>query len=348
MQFLSTPSARRATPLCRHDSRCILHFYPRPPRGGRRPRRPRMHRWQRISIHALREEGDHYPQLPPHHRKISIHALREEGDLQRSGHDARHFDFYPRPPRGGRPTCSMYSKISGDFYPRPPRGGRQRSFWRFHLICTISIHALREEGDRGPHLTAGGKRISIHALREEGDRIGQHVKMLDGDFYPRPPRGGRPNGLVAFANGYIFLSTPSARRATHRQRAGRHPESISIHALREEGDDQSRGLHSGCIISIHALREEGDLQPVYGRHRFCQISIHALREEGDCRTWCTAWRTAYFYPRPPRGGRPQQEKLLKDLLDFYPRPPRGGRPSYSSCFIRPSCISIHALREEGD
>ena len=34
----------------------------------------------------------------------------------------------------------------------------------------ISIHALREEGDRqNPHIEHRGVRISIHALREEGD-----------------------------------------------------------------------------------------------------------------------------------------------------------------------------------
>ena len=33
--------------------------------------------------------------------------------------------------------------------------------------------------------------ISIHALREEGDRR-QDIKLtLNADFYPRPPRGGR-------------------------------------------------------------------------------------------------------------------------------------------------------------
>ena len=101
---------------------------------------------------------------------------------------------------------------------------------------------------------------------------------------------------------------------------------ISIHALREEGD-QSRAQNTGCkaeflstpsarratsdsqqfqqcrVISIHALREEGDfnagdLIPVY-----LDISIHALREEGD-----------------------------RHLLWFG-----DSRP-----------ISIHALREEGD
>ena len=58
--------------------------------------------------------------------QISIHALREEGDfwiiVVASGGDS---DFYPRPPRGGRPTAT---------------GG-------YCSAQVISIHALREEGD---------------------------------------------------------------------------------------------------------------------------------------------------------------------------------------------------------
>ncbi len=34
---------------------------------------------------------------------ISIHALREEGDPPASGWCSRYSNFYPRPPRGGRP-----------------------------------------------------------------------------------------------------------------------------------------------------------------------------------------------------------------------------------------------------
>ena len=40
--------------------------------------------------------------------------------------------------------------------------------------------------------------------------------------------------------GEAFLSTPSARRATARQRAGGILLVISIHALREEGDPHHR------------------------------------------------------------------------------------------------------------
>ena len=56
----------------------------------------------------------------------------------------------------------------------------------------------------------------------------------------------------------VFLSTPSARRATGRAgRADAH-HSISIHALREEGDYGRDYYSYEGYISIHALREEGD------------------------------------------------------------------------------------------
>ncbi len=58
---------------------------------------------------------------------------------------------------------------------------------------------------------------------------------------------------------------------------------ISIHALREEGDDFISTIYPVPMsISIHALREEGDrLHNVCNDYTY-KISIHALREEGDC------------------------------------------------------------------
>ena len=57
----------------------------------------------------------------------------------------------------------------------------------------ISIHALREEGDLAALCTVRDElEISIHALREEGDRPSRRAIRSLMDFYPRPPRGGRP------------------------------------------------------------------------------------------------------------------------------------------------------------
>ncbi len=56
----------------------------------------------------------------------------------------------------------------------------------------------------------------------------------------------------------LFQSTPSARRATKAVLLHRHEQFISIHALREEGDQSGRLHLPNDTISIHALREEGD------------------------------------------------------------------------------------------
>ena len=146
-------------------------------------------------------------------------------------------------------------------------------------------------------------------------------------FYPRPPRGGRQAISAEVALIRKFLSTPSARRATFSSRSAYLRRKISIHALREEGDEP-RLLHHPLrqVISIHALREEGDLwtdnsflmlldfypRPPRGgrqvRHTSLtgngHISIHALREEGDLlQPPIVIPGSRYFYPRPPRGGR---------------------------------------------
>ena len=57
------------------------------------------------------------------------------------------------------------------------------------------------------------------------------------NFYPRPPRGGRPSVKSTFSSlEKEFLSTPSARRATSDELDQLTKKAISIHALREEGD----------------------------------------------------------------------------------------------------------------
>ena len=108
-QFLSTPSARRATPYLEITGNGAEDFYPRPPRGGRLPAAGQRPGERNISIHALREEGDAVaiPTTTP--VWISIHALREEGDGKH--HPAGYpsgSDFYPRPPRGGRHAAEPY------------------------------------------------------------------------------------------------------------------------------------------------------------------------------------------------------------------------------------------------
>ena len=237
---------------------------------------------------------------------ISIHALREEGDIAVQHILERDANFYPRPPRGGRHLLSTALGTPTDFYPRPPRGGRRispslardsRTFLstpsarratqhqhRKRLCWCISIHALREEGDLHPlFLDAIISDISIHALREEGDTgfsrlcccgfpISIHALREEGDAQ---------RGWSKTTPKYFYPRPPRGGRR-RREVALNVCKKISIHALREEGDDAGEALRvSGVIISIHALREEGD--------------------EMELKQWQSS---VYFYPRPPRGGRP--------------------------------------------
>ena len=86
------------------------------------------------------------------------------------------------------------------------------------------------------HFANGGKMISIPALREEGDATPLWPTRRFFYFYPRPPRGGRRECIVDIDSTAEFLSPPSARRATILSKLLTKLASISIPALREEGD----------------------------------------------------------------------------------------------------------------
>ena len=124
-------------------------------------------------------------------------------------------NFYPRPPRGGRHTQQdTPQKRYTDFYPRPPRGGRLALYIpKGALPLFLSTPSARRATFWGCVLH-GLCPISIHALREEGDQK-RPQKIVDKyNFYPRPPRGGRPGTFGNLMVVNEFLSTPSARRAT--------------------------------------------------------------------------------------------------------------------------------------
>ena len=157
------------------------------------------------------------------------------------------------------------------------------------------------------------------------------------NFYPRPPRGGRRASSMVWRRSSSFLSTPSARRATPSRRTPDRTRSISIHALREEGDHY--------VVYI-----------VSRTKRF--LSTPSARR-------ATRWPHSsdpdplHFYPRPPRGGRlsnavgrrtmtvflstPSARRATANRVaaadhdqHFYPRPPRGGRRSLRlRCMWRP-------------
>ena len=168
------------------------------------------------------------------------------------------------------------------------------------------------------------------------------------NFYPRPPRGGRPPSVPHFGiEWYIsihalreegdsavsgvwttvseFLSTPSARRATRLRGHGRNRRDISIHALREEGDGSIRGRQRVHLPFLSTPSARRATTPGIDTSGSSEISIHALREEGDSSRTPNSRQMENFYPRPPRGGRRPSSHTATQRRYFYPRPPRGGR-----------------------
>ena len=214
--FLSTPSARRATRYNRWTKRLHNHFYPRPPRGGRRDRHSKFKSITRFLSTPSARRATSAEAAANRAWQISIHALREEGDNSFQCSQSSRLDFYPRPPRGGRPYVAGYvTKKTYEFYPRPPRGGRHRH----------SSKLQQEKGYFYPRPPRGGRpslafsllcnrEISIHALREEGDGCSIDLGHIVDVFLSTPSARRATISALLIYSSLVFLSTPSARRAT--------------------------------------------------------------------------------------------------------------------------------------
>ena len=193
---------------------------------------------RRISIHALREEGDalrtpttattsDFNPRPPRggrrlvgidqsgHIEISIHALREEGDqpvLQSIWNTLR---FQSTPSARRATLCRCFVQLSAGFQSTP--SARRATCRSTGLISAsvISIHALREEGDlKFLHRFCHALLFQSTPSARRATQSSSTRPAPGKNFNPRPPRGGRRRTVVVRAIGARFQSTPSARRAT--------------------------------------------------------------------------------------------------------------------------------------
>ena len=191
----------------------------------------------KISIHALREEGDAIPPIIDDDLWISIHALREEGDRSIRAEDGSSVQFLSTP------------------------------------------SARRATSTPLPYFSA--RVISIHALREEGDLPFQKTLPKMEHFYPRPPRGGRRRRRKVTHRQRLFLSTPSARRATG------SPPSFPASSRNFYPRPPRGGRPSGWGRCVPSVKDFYPRPPRRGR-----------RKSGR-----TGNSQKNFYPRPPRRGR---------------------------------------------
>ena len=147
VEFQSTPSAWRET--IRRCNRIQPGIFQSTPSAWRETTTDyRRCRYNVISIHSLRMEGDYRSSHRRVDRCISIHSLRMEGDLI-SGQNLHRSNVFQSTPSAWRETKPGGGFVNGNsnFNPLPPHGGRHREQFQQMISDSISIHSLRMEGD---------------------------------------------------------------------------------------------------------------------------------------------------------------------------------------------------------
>ena len=147
---------------------------------------------------------------------------------------------------------------------------------------------------------------------------------------------------------FVFLSTPSARRATCRTSSLPADQRISIHALCEEGDHKifreygpdekflsTPSARRATLSAPCRMQTSGNFypRPLRGGRLSSdgQLTRPPIFLSTPSARRATASRHSkrrarrYFYPRPLRGGRPPDQTPCSTSENFYPRPLRGGR-----------------------
>ena len=178
---------------------CTRNFNPRPPRGGRH-----------LTDEYERKE-EKFQSTPPARGATKERGVYVIGAI-----------FQSTPPARGATGLGKYClRGHNAFQSTPPARGATLRAALYPRVSTISIHAPREGGDAGEiKNTEERYHISIHAPREGGDVGGKGQRLLqpvfqstppargatlqgrkvpdeDGNFNPRPPRGGRRGSMLS-------------------------------------------------------------------------------------------------------------------------------------------------------
>ena len=236
-----------------------------------------------------------------------------------------------------------------NFNPRPPWGGRQRTRKR---TATISIFQSTPSVGRATSATIFSllsPSISIHALRGEGDPSYQENNVLPHYFNPRPPWGGRLDVKAKDLLFTLFQSTPSVGRATS-MAVPQEPIVPSFQSTPSVGRATlllpARNSRTKTFQSTPSVGRATNL-PIF-LNTFDGISIHALRGEGDLVNAINDAAGSDFNPRPPWGGRRghlYQWDTGRRVISIHALRGEGDRCK-GTCTMY--AISIHALRGEGD
>ena len=195
--------------------------------------------------------------------------------------NASSLEFQSTPSVGRATNGSTFEPpLFHDFNPRPPWGGRRfttlAKTWDLSFQSTPSVGRATIDCDDGA--------------------------VWLKNFNPRPPWGGRLRTWPLLpCPRATFQSTPSVGRATLSPCKIPCRTSISIHALRGEGDAR-RSYHGNDNYNFNP-------RPPWGGRRRTRL-LQVLQDQN-------------FNPRPPWGGRPKENSLTKAAQTFQSTPSVG-------------------------
>ena len=259
-------------------------------------------------------------------------------------------DFYPRSPRGERPSWAAVTVWAWAISIHAPREGSDAFVISYGAVIVISIHAPREgsdagrtpgclchqtyfyprspRGERQMHLSkrANGKKISIHAPREGSDPNRRNLRGAGSHFYPRSPRGERLPTMQAL---------------------WRLPRNFYPRSPRGERPPLSK-MPPRLSIFLSTLPARGATIDWPRRNRISRFLSTLPARGATPHSQSITATTPFLSTLPARGATDYIQPELVAQVDFYPRSPRGERRTQVERRLADLEISIHAPREGSD
>ena len=167
----------------------------------------------------------------------------------------------PNGPETGGGRCHATYLCGERFNSRPPRGERHPAWYPAESPAEFqSTPSARRATSLRETTTALMQRFQSTPSVGRATNIWAAAGTTSTYFNPRPPRGGRLHRLLCTVMPWKFQSTPSARRATRRScRLPTRKRQFQSTPSARRATCRPTWRASNRTISIHALREEGDL-----------------------------------------------------------------------------------------
>ena len=327
-----------------------------------------------ISIHAPREGSDRVNHQAPAVHSLFLSTLPARGATHSSG--AWRWpprNFYPRSPRGERPSGRTSTARWANFYPRSPRGERPLTAPLDTHVELVFLSTLPARGATGgsssnlicaglflstlpargatvtPRVSIFGKIISIHAPREGSDAGSELLSALGGMISIHAPREGSDTALPSTTPPPSYFYPRSPRGERPGRSASPRPPSRYFYPRSPRGERHgpAQGGVVAPAISIHAPREGSD-STVGGAPLSAIKFLSTLPARGATQHLAADQRVLHISIHAPREGSDQFSQHIRGILGISIHAPREGSDAKTKALTALTNISIHAPREGSD